>query len=128
MLGLLNHLLVTDLGWLNAYRLDTPALDFAHPGWKKPLYDNLADLGRRREAVDAVMRVFAAELTDEVLSGSIVMPDWRGEKHRFVVGEVLLHLFNHQTHHRGAIAQVLDGFGAGADISNLLALLLTRAR
>ena len=133
-LGLLNHLLVSDLGWLNAYRgsdrkfraLESPALDFKHPGWKKPLYDNLQDLRARRVAVDAVLQALAAELDDEALASEIQLPDPRGNKHRFVLGEILLHLFNHQTHHRGAIAQVLDGAGVENDVSNLLALLLPR--
>jgi uncharacterized damage-inducible protein DinB len=131
ILGLLNHLLVTDLAWLNGLRgsgqpfrsLDAPALDFQHPGWRKPLYHDLAGLRTRREAIDAVLQAFAAELTDEQLEGGIELADPRGQKHRFVLGEVLLHLFNHQTHHRGAIALALDQAGIENDFSNLLALL-----
>jgi len=88
-------------------------LDFQHPGWRKPLYHDLAGLRTRREAVDAVLQAFAAELTDP-----------RGQKRRFVLGEVLLHLFNRQTHHRGAIALALDQASIENDFSNLLALLL----
>lgn len=134
ILGILNHLLVTDLAWLNSYRgsdrkfraLESAALDFQHPGWKKPLYDNLEALKARREAVDAALQAFAVELSDEMLAEQIVLADHRGQKHSFVLGEVLLHLFNHQTHHRGAIAQALDAAGVANDTSNLLALLLPR--
>jgi uncharacterized damage-inducible protein DinB len=134
ILGLLNHLLVTDLAWLNAYRqsglpfrsLDVPALDFQHPGWRKPLYQDLSSLRARREAVDAVLQAFTSELTDEQLEGDVELADPRGQKHRFVLSEVRLHLFNHQTHHRGSIALALDGAGIENDVSNLLALLSPR--
>lgn len=132
ILGLLNHLLVTDLAWLDGFRgsgqpfraLAVPALDFQHPGWRKPLYQDLAGLRPRREAVDAVLQAFSEELTDEQLEGEIELTDPRGQKHRFVLGEVLLHLFNHQTHHRGAIALALDQASIENNFSNLLALLL----
>jgi uncharacterized damage-inducible protein DinB len=134
ILGLLNHLLVTDLAWLDAYRrsgipfrsLEAPALDFQHPGWRKPLYQDLPSLRARREAVDAVLQAFASELTDEQLAGDIELTDPRGRKHSFILGEVLLHLFSHQTHHRGAIALALDSAGIENDVSNLLALLSPR--
>ncbi len=90
------------------------------------LCENLEALRTRREAVDAVLQAFAAELTEEMLAGPIVLADHRGQKHSFVLGEVLRHFFNHRTHHRGAIAQALDAAGVANDVSNLLALRLPR--
>jgi uncharacterized damage-inducible protein DinB len=133
IMGLLNHTLISDLGWLNAYRhsdlrfpsLDTPVLDFERPADGAPLYDDLEELWRRREQVDAVLSAFAGELTDELLAGTITM-DRRGQKHTFVLAEVLLHLFNHQTHHRGAVSQILDREGIENDFSNIVRLLTPR--
>lgn len=131
VMGLLNHALVSDLGWLGGYHrsepafrsLEAPALDFQNPGWRKPLYDSLPDLRKRRREVDEVFSRFAEELTDERLAGDIVMTSPRGEKHTFVLSQVLLHLFNHQTHHRGQISQILDAEGIENDFSNILSLL-----
>jgi uncharacterized damage-inducible protein DinB len=131
IMGLLNHTLKSDLGWLNGYRhsdlgfraLDTAVLDFEPTG--SLMYDTLHDLSHRREKVDEVFVAFADELTDELLAGSITL-DRRGQKHTFVLGEVLLHLFNHQTHHRGAISQILDREGIENDYSNIVRLLMPR--
>ena len=133
IMGLLNHTLMSDLGWLDAYRgsdlefasLDTTVLDFERPADGALLYDDLEDLWSRRQQVDAVLSAFAEELTDDLLAGTITM-DRRGRRHTFVLGEVLLHLFNHQTHHRGAVSQILDQEGIENDYSNILRLLMPR--
>ena len=53
------------------------------------------------------------ELTDELLAGGIVLGDLKANKHRF----------NHQTHHRGALSQLLDEGKIENDFSNLLAII-----
>lgn len=131
IIGLLNHALISDLAWLNGYRhsdlefpsLETKSIDFDPVNAGAALYDDFDDLSHRRKQVDAVFIDFAGELSDELLEGSITM-DRRGRKHTFVLGEVLLHLFNHQTHHRGAISQILDSEGIDNDYSNIVRLLL----
>lgn len=131
ILGVLNHTLMADLGWLNGYRrsdlelaaLDTPVLDFDHPGPGNPLYATLPELWERRKQVDAVFSALAEEVTEEQLAGNVTLSRPGGASRTFVFGEALLHLFNHQTHHRGAVAQMLDGAGIENDYSNVLAVL-----
>lgn len=132
ILGLLNHILVSDLGWLSADRdsnldlpvLDSPVLDFEHPGWKKNLYGNLAELRKHRDAIDKLFIDFTAETPEELFEGDIEVTRSNGEKHSFPFGKVLMHLFNHQTHHRGAVSQILDKNAVENDYSNLMALLM----
>ena len=69
------------------------------------------------------MRALVEELTDEMLAGGIVLVDPKGNKHRFIFGQVLMHLFNHQTHHRGALSQLLDELEIENDFSNLLSII-----
>ena len=132
LLGLLNHILVSDLGWLAAYRdsnldlpsLNSPVLEFEHPGWKKNLFTNLMDLKEYRDKTDALFVDFVEETPGEIFNGEIEVTRSNGKSHRFPFGKVLMHLFNHQTHHRGAISQILDENEVKNDYSNLIQMLM----
>lgn len=133
ILGLLNHLLLADLGWLSALResptefpvLHDPALDYEQPGRKKNLYDDFPALRSHREKVDALMAAFVEE-TDAALWGQTVPLMRRGTQTDIPLGPVLMHLVNHATHHRGAIAQILDEQGVKNDYSNLIWRVIER--
>jgi len=132
ILGLLNHILVADLDWLTAYRngnldlpiLNSPVLDFKHPGWGKILHDNLPNLWEHRQSADNLLIHFIEGTPSKLLEGDIDIANPSGKVYTFPFGKILMHLFNHQTHHRGAIAQILDASGVENDYSNLLELLL----
>ena len=138
IVGILNHILTSDLGWLVHFRdggiasqvLMDPAVLFEHPGFGKILHAEYGSLKAHQREVDRVILDFVAELTraDGGLPG--LEPDQvfayvnrKGEEHRFRVGEVLLHIFNHATHHRGQISQILDAAGVEHDYSNVFPLL-----
>ena len=131
ILGMLNHILVSDLAWLAAYRegnldlpaLDSDALDYEHPGFGVNLYDALDPLWSHRQKVDQLFIDLIDSTSTEVLEGDIKLK--RKERvHAFPFGKILLHLFNHQTHHRGAISQILDEHEIKNDYSNLMRLLM----
>jgi len=132
ILGLLNHILVADLDWLTAYRngsldlpgLDSPVLDFKHPGWGNILYDNLPDLWEHRQSVDGLLIRFIEVTPSKLFEGDIDIKNPSGKVYKFPFGKILMHLFNHQTHHRGTIAQILDVNAVENDYSNLLDLLV----
>ena len=131
LLGLLNHLLVADLGWLSAYRdslpqlesLKNPALDVEHPGWGKILHHDLASLIAHQEKMDQIFIDLTEEVSTEEFEGNITLKRSNGESREFPFGKVLMHLLNHHTHHRGAITQILDEMDVENDFSNLMALL-----
>jgi len=135
ILGLLNHILRSDLSWLNRFRasphgfrsLTTAAIEFDPATAPKQLHDTLADLWKRRGQVDEVFGALAAELTDEVLRRDVRFTNPRGEQDSFVIGEILLHVFNHQTHHRGQVSQILDAAGVQHDFSNVSTVLRARS-
>ena len=134
ILGLLNHILRSDLGWLSRIGSSQPGLrslagvaaSFDPATAPRQLCDNLADLWKRRREVDGAFGAFAAELSDGVLKGDVRFVNSKGEQESFVIGEILLHLFNHQTHHRGQVSQILDAAGIQHDFSNISSVLRLR--
>jgi uncharacterized damage-inducible protein DinB len=128
ILGSLNHVLVSELSWLGRLRgsklgtaaLQTPVLDFEHPGFGKPLITDFAALRKRQEQVDEVFRSYLDELDEKSLQAEVEQKDRQGVVRRQQVGHVLVHLLNHATHHRGQISQVLDENGIENDFSGIL--------
>ena len=94
--GTLSHILVADRLWLGRIegRPETLRLDDQpHPA--------LAPLRAEREAVDARIVDLVAGLEEGALGGEITYTNQAGEPFRSTREAILLHLFNHQTHHRG---------------------------
>ena len=133
ILGLLNHVLTSDLRWLAGFRdsnlevpaLDSPTLDFIDPGWGNNLYDKFADLDEHRKKTDSLFVDFVAATPEALFAGpiEITRPD-RSKTVTFPFGKIVLHVFNHQTHHRGAVSHILDQSGVENDFSNVMQLLM----
>ncbi|WP_455383004.1 DinB family protein, partial [Salinispira pacifica] len=81
---------------------------------------DLPALKDRRAALDQLLEKLAAELTDAHLSREFVYIDGRGNERRYILWQAMVHIFNHQTHHRGGIAQILDERGITNDYSNIV--------
>lgn len=95
--GTLNHVLVADRIWL--FRLTgegTPPdrLDAI-------LHEDRHDLADARAAEDErILRVISG-YNDADLLRSHIYHTLNGQRHEQPLADILLHLFNHQTHHRG---------------------------
>jgi uncharacterized damage-inducible protein DinB len=62
-------------------------------------------------------------VTPENLSKRLRYKDFKGIEQDLELGGLILHMFNHQTHHRGMISLYLDMLGKENDFSSLLALV-----
>jgi uncharacterized damage-inducible protein DinB len=95
--GTLNHLLLTDRLWLTRLtgvgeqpkRLD------------ELLYDDRLELARARLAEDARLRAVVNSYDEAALSRPHAYQTTSGKPQEQPLSDILLHLFNHQTHHRG---------------------------
>jgi len=94
--GTLNHLLVTDRIWLS--RIEPPQV--AMP-LNSILYEDFTALRAAREAEDRRIVALMGAMTAETLSGDLVYANSTGASFATPMVQVLGHLFNHQTHHRG---------------------------
>jgi uncharacterized damage-inducible protein DinB len=98
--GTLNHLLWADRQWMS--RLDGwPPNTIPNPQ-SPTLIDDFNDLRDERFKADAKIEAFAARIDEAWLSEDLVW--WSGAAKREMTREkrgLMVHFFNHQTHHRG---------------------------
>jgi uncharacterized damage-inducible protein DinB len=106
--GTLNHLLLTDRIWLK--RLTGSG---EHPDRLDAiLYDNRRDLLSARIAEDARLKELVDGYGEADLTRPVTYQTTSGKPYSQPLQDILLHLFNHQTHHRGqahACCSILTG-------------------
>lgn len=130
ILGTLNHIAVADTIWLQRFAghragfgalaaaraLPTPSrLDQALAG-------DLAALRTERVALDAIITALVDQLREEDLAHILRYTNSRGAQQKHF-GSLLLHFFNHQTHHRGQASTLLFQAGVDIGVTDLLALI-----
>jgi uncharacterized damage-inducible protein DinB len=106
--GILNHLLLTDRLWLK--RL-TGEGDYPTQ-LNAILYEDRAELTRARIAEDERLIEVVEKFDDTALKGLHGYQTISGMPKSQVLSDILMHIFNHQTHHRGqahACLSILTG-------------------
>ncbi|MRW85618.1 DUF664 domain-containing protein [Pseudoduganella sp. FT26W] len=129
--GTLNHLLTADTLWLKRFAAhpaqfaalqavrDTPQpASLAHS-----FGDDLPTLRAHRERLDAVISALAAQLTEADLAQPFEYRSTRGDIYCKEFGLVLLHFFNHQTHHRGQASTLLTQAGVDLGVTDIIVLV-----
>lgn len=128
ILGTLNHIVAGDTIWLQ--RFQTHPANFlaleamrsiATPtGLAHRFSDDIGVLREHRMQLDAIIKSLAAQLSDADLAQPVRYRNSRGEfRKRF--GSLLLHFFNHQTHHRGQASTLLSQAGVDIGVTDLVA-------
>jgi uncharacterized damage-inducible protein DinB len=100
-----NHILIVD--WFYVSGLEGASLGPAafDPAIPHPVF---ADLEREQRAIDRRLIAVCAGLTDASIDADVALD--RGSRVQTEsAGRVLLHLFQHQIHHRGQIHAMLSG-------------------
>lgn len=131
LLGTLNHLVVADTIWLQRFAQHPahyPALRAIAAAPVPAALDavqatTLAALLPQRQALDATIGTWMTQVNDTDLDIALHYRNTRGDAHRRRFGDVLLHFFNHQTHHRGQASTLLSQAGAEVGVTDLLVLI-----
>lgn len=115
--GTLNHLLVTDRIWMRRFTGEGEAPDRLDA----ILFEKLPPLRAAREAEDARIVGYVEGLGEEGLASTftyrrVSTPEIFTQP----LAPALLHLFNHQTHHRGQVHALLTGLVGEAPALDLL--------
>lgn len=131
ILGTLNHLVVADTIWLKRFAAHPAHARALHVLAEVPLpsaldavpFPDFAALRMHREWLDALIIDWAGTAPeggwDHVLSYS----NTRGERFRKRTDLLMLHFFNHQTHHRGQITTLLSQMGLNIGVTDLAPLV-----
>lgn len=101
--GTLNHIMVGDCIWLGRFE----GRDLPSTGLDAVLYDDFDELRAARAAEDARIERFAASLTPDFLAGGLRYVNNAGQACDDPTVVLVTHLFNHQTHHRGQVHDML---------------------
>ena len=129
--GTLNHIAIGDIVWFKRIFKDGPgfaSLAFvdrlAPPGFPStPLCETLRELAGLRAALDEAIIAFCAEVRPSRLGEPLEWTSMAGVKSRKLLGDVLVHVFNHQTHHRGQATTLFSQMGIDVGATDLLLVL-----
>ena len=97
--SVLVHMLSSETVWLKRWHGDSPK---AHLDPKD--FRSLRILRDQWTAVENEMRAFIRLQTEDSLVAPVDYSNFRGEKFRVPLWQLLMHVPNHETHHRGELA------------------------
>ena len=106
IVGSLAHVYAADRVWMNRIEGNTQAGSFISPEDRE-----LALLQREWPALLEKWQQWAAGLTDESVNGKANYHDLKGNPHSTTYWQIVLHVVNHGTHHRGQVAGFLRSMG-----------------
>lgn len=122
--GTLNHLLYGDLAWLGRFKDGAPRARAAD----EVLYDDFGALRSARDALDREIHDWAATVEPAWLAAPFryrsLITGQEGERPAWLL---VMHMFNHQTHHRGQLTTLLTQFGLDIGVTDLAAMPLRPA-
>ena len=102
----LNHILIVDWYYLDALERGGKGLSV----FKKDVpFPDLTSLARAQRDADRRLIAFTRTLTTDAALDAEVQMQRRNHVQTDSVGNVLMHLFTHQTHHRGQAHAMLSG-------------------
>ena len=114
--GTLNHLLYADLAFLSRFTGDPPEV----PPLGVDLYATFGELAAVRGATDSRLAAWAETLTDVWLAAPFTYTSRVDGVARTVPSWILVvHLFNHQAHHRGQLTTLLSQMGHDPGVTDL---------
>ena len=106
--GTLDHLLLADMVWLQRFTGEGDAID----SLDEVLTEEFQDLKRQREKIDTRLIAFVDMCSEADVMRNII---YRTIRRPLVMeqplGAAMMHVFNHQTHHRGQVHAMLTMLG-----------------
>jgi uncharacterized damage-inducible protein DinB len=123
LLDTLAHVLAADWVWLRRWKGESPT--GPPEGWAA---DSLDAVRARWEAVQAERAEYLDTLQDDDLDRTLDYRDTRGTPYTSRIGDMLRHVVNHSTYHRGQAAAMLRRLGATPPATDLIAWYRERDR
>jgi uncharacterized damage-inducible protein DinB len=126
--GILDHIITCDINWLRRFRelfprdevLGRPRLSPPGCAWTSFEFPDFDEFRRERALVDSIIVDWLEGVDFSRFGETLAYLDSHGAPKRYYLRDAVEHVFNHQTHHRGQISQILDELGVKHDYSNLI--------
>ncbi len=128
ILGTMNHLVVGDTVWLQRFATHSPSYTALAPVLERVKPQSLRDIPFpdwrdyvvERRALDNAIIEFIDQTMEADYARALSYHNMAGDEQRKLFGPLLLHFFNHQTHHRGQTSTLLQQFGIDVGVTDLL--------
>ncbi|MFB3301865.1 DinB family protein [Pseudomonas sp. AMR01] len=131
ILGTLNHLTLGDTVWLKRFATHPAGFSALAPlsavdmptDLKQLAFADIRELTARRLWLDPLITEWARNLRESDLDHHLHYHNMRGMAADKPFFGLLMHFFNHQTHHRGQATTLLSQAGVDVGDTDLLALI-----
>jgi uncharacterized damage-inducible protein DinB len=131
IIGTLNHIVVGDTVWAQRFATHPSAGASLAPVAALPtpqrldeiIFSGLPELEQRRKQLDDAILAWAHAIDADALLGDFTWRNLKGVTATKNFGEVVMHFFNHQTHHRGQTTTLLTQAGVDVGVTDLLVLV-----
>jgi uncharacterized damage-inducible protein DinB len=123
---ILNHYFIADTVWLKAFSQVRNSAIFEKAilkpdrKWEERQFVVFPEFKTARYELDELMIEYIDELKPEDLGKAIVRYNRKGEKMEKLLWKSVVHMFNHDTHHRGQVSEILDQLKIDNDYSNMI--------
>jgi uncharacterized damage-inducible protein DinB len=111
----LAHLAGVEWVWLRRWKGESPS---ATPGWMAA--SDVDTLRTHLHEVESERAAFLDALNESDLQRRIAYINFKGERWEYSLADMLLHLVNHSTYHRGQVVTMLRQVGAAAPATDFL--------
>lgn len=127
----LNHILAGDTIWMQRFATHpayaaalAPVAALTSPyKLDSELFADFDALARHRAWFDAQVLAWAETVADADLAADLTYTNRAGETFRRDFFGLVMHFFNHQTHHRGQVTTLLSQRGLDVGVTDLVALI-----
>lgn len=125
--GTLTHIAVGDTVWLKRIAEALPECEALNPVRAMPypealdakLEPTFEALTSKRIALDEIFERFAATIDEADLVRGLRYRTMKGVEFNKEIFCVLMHVFNHQTHHRGQVSTLFSQLGVDVGVTDL---------
>lgn len=119
--ALVRHVVGVERLWLERWNGRSPKeLSEFPPTWSG------RDFLRAWETIETEQREYLSELTRDMLLGELTYTNFKGDRLTYRLPEVLAHVVNHGTYHRGQIVHLLRDLGLPAPSTDYLVFINER--
>ncbi|APC18792.1 damage-inducible protein DinB [Pseudomonas frederiksbergensis] len=131
ILGTLNHVAAGDAVWLKRFAKHPANYLALEPIRQRPdpknldqlLFSNLRELSVHREELDRIIIEWARSITEPDLDHTLNYTSMKGVPADKNFYSLVMHFFNHQTHHRGQVTTLLSQAGIDVGDTDLVVLI-----